>query len=278
MRPFPNLISHSPLVRDTVNYLQAVGGKAPAVRIVDRVMKIRKPEPSFALLLVSDLVERDGRLTIVEDRVELVECHHDHIDLAETDFVVLDVETTGSKAPPCRVIEIGAFRVSGGEVTDRFHTLVDPETPIPPFIASLTGISDAMVADAPKFGEVADDLLRFIGDSVVVAHNAEFDLAFLNHEIGRVYEDYRLGNASLCTVQLSRGLISEIENHKLNTVADYYSIDLVNHHRASDDAHATAKIFVNLLKELELIGVSNIGAARRLSRKKKYATESTAAA
>lgn len=278
MRPFPNLISHSPLVRDTVNYLQAVGGKAPAVRIVDRVMKIRKPDPSFALLLVSDLAERDGRLTIVEDRVELVECRHDLIDITETDFVVVDVETTGSKAPPCRVIEIGAFRVSGGEVTEQFHTLVDPGTPIPPFIASLTGISDAMVADAPKFPEVADDLLRFMGDSVIVAHNAEFDVAFLNHEIGLVYEDYRLGNATLCTVQLSRGLISEIENHKLNTVADYYSIDLVNHHRASDDAHATAKIFVNLLKELELIGVSNIGAARRLSRKKKYVRESTAAA
>ncbi len=278
MRPFPNLISHSVLVRDTVNYLRALGGKAPAVRIVDRVMKIRNPEPSFALLLVSDLVQRDGRLAIVDDQIELIECRQDQIDLAETDFVVLDVETTGSKAPPCRVIEIGAFRVSGGQVTEKFHSLIDPETPIPPFIASLTGIDDMMVSDAPKFSAIADNLLKFIGNSVVVAHNIEFDLGFLNHEIGRVYEDYRLGNPTLCTVQLSRGLISEIENHKLKTVADYYAVELINHHRAGDDAHATAKIFVRLLRELELIGVNNIGAARRLGRRKKYVGESTAAA
>jgi len=241
-------------------------------------MKIRNPEPSFALLLVSDLVQRDGRLAIVDDQIELIECRQDQIDLAETDFVVLDVETTGSKAPPCRVIEIGAFRVSGGQVTEKFHSLIDPETPIPPFIASLTGIDDMMVSDAPKFSAIADNLLKFIGNSVVVAHNIEFDLGFLNHEIGRVYEDYRLGNPTLCTVQLSRGLISEIENHKLKTVADYYAVELINHHRAGDDAHATAKIFVRLLRELELIGVNNIGAARRLGRRKKYVGESTAAA
>ncbi|MFL6468335.1 MAG: PolC-type DNA polymerase III [Pyrinomonadaceae bacterium] len=278
MPPFPNLISESTLVTHTIQYLQAVGGKATAVRIVDRVMKIRRPDPGFALMLVSDLVERDKRLSICEDVVEFVDCGHDHIKLSDAEFVVLDLETTGAKAPPSRITEIGAYRVRNGEVTDSFHSLVNPEMPIPAFIISLTGISDAMVAGAPKFAEVADAVLNFIGESVLVAHNARFDLGFLNYEIGRIYEDCRLGNPSLCTVQLSRGLISEIENHKLKTVANYYSISLENHHRAADDAHATAKIFVNLLSELKMIGVSNLGAARQLSRKKRYAEPNAAAA
>jgi len=278
MPPFPNLISESILITHTIQYLQAVGGRASAVRIVDRVMKIRKPDPSFALSLVADLVTHDRRLSICDDVVELADCSHDHIDLNEAEFVVLDLETTGAKAPPSRITEVGAYRVQGGEVTESFPSLVHPEMPIPPFIIGLTGINDSMVAGAPKFAEIADDVLKFIGESVIVAHNARFDLGFLNYEIGRVYEDCRLGNPSLCTVQLSRGLISEIENHKLKTVAKYYSIDLVNHHRAADDAHATAKILVNLLIELKTIGVSDLGAARRLSRKKRYVEPSAAAA
>ena len=278
MRSFPNLISDSVLISHTIQYLQAVGGKASAVRIVDRVMKIRKPDPGFAAILVSDLVERDSRLSMTDDVVELVDGRHDHIALDDADFVVIDLETTGAKAPPGRVTEIGAYRVRCGEVTGEFHTLVNPEIPIPPFIVALTGISDTMVATAPKFAEIADNLLKFIGDSIVVAHNASFDMGFLNHEIGRIYEDCKLGNPSLCTVHLSRGLISEIENHKLKTVANYYAIDLVNHHRAAEDAHATAKIFLNLLTELKTIGVNDLGAARRLARKKRHVEQNAAAA
>jgi len=278
MPPFPNLVSESLLISDTIKYLQAAGGQATAVRVVDRVMKIRRPEPGLARRLVSDLAERDSRLSMNGDVVELVDNKYDHIDLHEAEFVVLDLETTGAKSPPSRIMEIGAFRVRNGEITDKFHSLLNPEMPIPEFIGALTGIRDDMVADAPKFAEIAEDLMRFIGESVLVAHNADFDLGFLNYEIGRVYKGYHLGNPSLCTVQLSRGLISEIQNHKLKTVANYYSIDLVNPHRASDDAHATAKILLNLLQEMKAIGVDSFGVARRLSKKKPYVRESTTAA
>src|SRR5829696_3199712 len=125
MPPFPNLISETILVTHTIQYLQAVGGKASAVRIVDRVMKIRKPDPGFALMLVSDLVACDPRLSMCDEVVELVDGAHDHIDLDDAEFVVLDLETTGAKAPPSRITEIGAYRVRGGEVTEEFHTLVN---------------------------------------------------------------------------------------------------------------------------------------------------------
>lgn len=267
MPPYPNLFCETLLICETIAYLKSIGGKASAVRVVDFVMKIRKPEPNLARLLVADLIDRDPRLRLNGDMVEFIGLNHEKIDLFETGFVVFDLETTGAKAPPCRITEIGAYRVRNGRVEEEFHTLVNPEMLIPPFIVGLTGISDQMVKNAPKFAEVAASFMDFIGDSVLVAHNARFDMGFLNHEIGRVYEDYRVGNPSLCTVHLSRKLLPNIENHKLNTVANYYSIELLNHHRATDDARATAHIFVNLLKVLQSIGIRDLGAAQSLKKK-----------
>jgi DNA polymerase III epsilon subunit family exonuclease len=268
MTPYPNLISESLLINETIALLRSFGGRASAVSIVDFVMKIRKPDPFLARLLVADLIQRDPRLILNEDMVELIDDGFDKRDLLETEFVVFDLETTGSKAPPCRITEIGAYRVKNCEVIAEFQTLVNPEMPIPWFITKLTGISDEMVRDAPLFGDVVHEFLGFIGDSVLVAHNSGFDMRFLNFEIGRIFGSYRMANPCLCTVQLSRKLLPDILNHKLKTVAEHYSIDLVNHHRASADAFATAHIFVNLLTSLRSNGVNDLGAVRRMSSRK----------
>ena len=272
-----NLISDSLLVLETIDYLVSVGGAAPAARLVDYVMNISDASDEMACSLMEAIVNRDARLRLNGIVVELEEPDHAAIDLCETSFVVFDLETTGAKAPPCRITEIGAYKVENCELVGEFHTLVNPEVPIPPFITSLTGISDDMVRDAPRFSEVADDFLRFIGDSVLVAHNSPFDLGFLNHEISMVHEECRVGNPALCTVQLSRRLLPDIENHKLKTVASYYSVDLINHHRASDDARATAKIFINLLKMLNEQGINDLGAARKFSQRRHYARRKVAA-
>ncbi len=268
MLPSSNLISESILINAAIEYLRSVGNRSTAVKVIDRVMNISRPDHEIARRLAEDLAARDPRLRVTDDIVEYLPVNYDPLELHAATFVVLDLETTGAKAPPCRVTEIGAFKVSDGKVIDDFQTLVDPETPIPAFITGLTGISNEMVATAPKFREISGRLLEFIGDSVMVAHNAPFDMSFLNHEIGRVYEDYRLANPALCTVQLSRRLLPDIENHKLNTVARHYEIDLRNHHRAGDDAFATAHIFLNLLGSLGELGITDYGSARRLSLKK----------
>lgn len=268
MPSFPNLISDSLLVNETIEMLRSFGGRASAVAVLDYVMNIRRADPGLARLLVSDLVDRDPRLQMYEDTVELAPCASDGRMLLESNFVVFDLETTGAKSPPCRITEIGAYRVRNGEIAGEFHTLVNPEMTIPPFIAALTGITDDMVRDAPKFAEVAADFLDFIGDSVLVAHNAPFDMRFLNHEIGRIYEDYRMANPCLCTVQLSRQLLPHIDNHKLKTVAEYYAIALVNHHRASEDAHATAQIFIRLVTQLCTAGLSDLAAIKGLGLRK----------
>jgi DNA polymerase-3 subunit alpha (Gram-positive type) len=231
--------------------------------VVDTIMAINTPPADFARKLVSDLVETDPRLKLTEDTLELIAVNHDSRQLYDTEYVVFDLETTGAKTPPCRITEIGAYRVSNGEIVGEFSTLVNPETLIPPFITDLTGITNSMVRNAPKFREIADDFLEFIGDAVLVAHNSHFDMRFLNHEIGRIYDGYRVANPCLCTVQLSRKLLPHIENHRLHTVAGYFSINIENRHRASDDAHATARIFVNLLLQLENLGVRDLATAKK---------------
>ncbi len=258
-----NLISDSLLVNETIKLLQLCGGSATAVEIVENVMKILKPEPNLAKLLVADLAKNDPRLSLNIDMVNHIPLDHDTRNLFETDYVVFDFETTGAKVPPCRVTEIGAYRVANGKITDEFQTLINPECEIPIFITQLTGISDSMVADAPKFAEIASDLLDFLGDSVLVAHNAPFDMKFLNHEVGMIHQGYRVKNPQLCTVQLSRRLVPHIINHKLNTVAEHFCVNLTNHHRAAADAHATAKIFINLLDDLQSKGVNDLAGARK---------------
>lgn len=269
MPPYPNLISDSLLISETIQLLELHGGRAPAVKVVDYIMKIERPAPDLARLLISDLIDIDPRIQLIEDTVELIRHNSERRKLAETDFVVFDLETTGAKTPPCRITEIGAYRIKNGQIAEEFHTLVNPETPIPPFISQLTGISDRMVAHAPKFADIACDFLDFIGDSVLVAHNAHFDVRFLNHEIGRMFADYRVANPHLCTVQLARKLLPHIANHRLHTVAEYYSIYIQNRHRASDDAFATAKIFVNFLDEMQVRGVHDLATAKKLHGEKK---------
>lgn len=264
MPPYPNLISESVLITETIALLQSSGGRASVVEVVDSVMKINRPEVNLAKLLVSDLAETDPRLLLREETLELVTPKNDLRTLLETDFVVFDLETTGAKCPPCRVTEIGAYRVRNGKIVDEFQTLVNPETLIPPFITQLTGISDAMVRNAPKFRAVAADFLDFIGDAVLVAHNANFDMRFLNHEVGMVYNKYRVANQHLCTVQLSRRLVTNVENHKLSTLSEHFAINIGRHHRAAYDAHATAKIFINLLNQMSELGVKDLEEARKI--------------
>lgn len=263
MPKYPNLISDFLLINETIQLLQSSGGSVSAVKVVDYVMKIRRPSPDLARLLVSDLAEIDPRLQLNGDKLELISIEQKNRRLDETDFVVFDLETTGAKCPPCRVTEIGAFRVRRNKIVDRFHTLVNPEMPIPEFITQLTGINDQMVENAPKFADIASDFLDFIGNSVLVAHNAAFDMRFLNHEIKIIYQNYRIANPHLCTVQLSRKLLPHIENHKLHTIAGYYSIDIKNHHRAADDALATAQIFINLLSELNKNGIFDLAGVKK---------------
>ncbi len=265
MPPYPNLVSDSTLVQDTIDLLTCAGGRAAASEIVDAVFKLSHIDDELAGLLVADLIRNDRRFKIIENNtVELLEDDSHLRLLKELDFVVVDVEATGAKTPPNRLIELGAYRIRGARVVDKFVTLVNPEIPIPRFVATLTGISNDMVRGAPVFADVAPKWLDFVSDSVLVAHNAPFDTSFLNHEISRVYPGHRMVNPHLCTVRLSRRAMPDLSNHRLETIASHFSIPIASRHRAGSDALATAEIFILLLTELEEThGIKDLGAARR---------------
>lgn len=264
MSGYRNLICDTDQVNDAVDFLRSNGGQAEALEVAAHALNIANLNEELAISLINSLVRHDARIIIEGNTVVLDEKFSPKRGLKDSSYVVLDLETTGAKAPPCRITEIGAFKVVNGEISDEYHSLVNPQSPIPEFITQLTGISDQMVKDAPKFSDIAMDFLDFIDDSVVVAHNAQFDLRFVNHEIGLMEPEHRLGNPHLCTVQISRRLVEGVENHRLNTLARHFSVPLLNHHRAKDDAFATAKIFVNLLDMLLENGVEDVETAFRL--------------
>ena len=264
MPPYPNLVSDSTLVQDTIDLLVDSGGRAPASTIVDAIFKLSHIDDDLAGLLVADLVKNDRRFKFLENNtIELQEDDWQSRLLSELDFVVVDVEATGAKTPPNRLIELGAYRIRGGQIVEKFLSLVNPEIPIPRFVMSLTGISNEMVKSAPVFAEVAPRWLDFVSNSVLVAHNAGFDTSFLNHEISRVYPGHRMLNPHLCTVRLSRRVLPDLSNHRLDTIASHFSISIASRHRAGSDALATAEIFLLLLSKLEEEhGVKDLASAR----------------
>ncbi len=174
-------------------------------------------------------------------------------------YVVFDLETTGFSAIKDKIIEIGAVKVQNGEIVDSYSTFVNPKRPIPFDITKLTGITDEMVMEYPDIESVLPRFLEFIGDAVLVAHNAGFDVGFLEQNCR--YQGMDLHFVSVDTLALSRILLPTLSKYKLNLVAKALDISLENHHRAVDDAKATAEIFVKfvqMLKEREITTLKGI--------------------
>lgn len=174
----------------------------------------------------------------------------------ETDFVVFDIETTGFSPVNNRIIEIGAVKVSGGEIADKFSTFVNPDVPIPFEIEKLTGINDSMVIDAPSIEEVLPEFLAFCEGAVLVAHNAEFDMSFIKENAMR--QNLKREFTYVDTVGIARILLPHQGKHTLDAVAKTMGVSLENHHRAVDDAGATAEIFVKFIPMLKENGADTL--------------------
>lgn len=180
--------------------------------------------------------------------------------LREVTFCVVDLETTGgSPANGDRITEIGAVKVRGGEVLGEFQTLVNPRTEIPAFIAVLTGITNAMVGDAPPITAALPSFLEFAAGSVLVAHNARFDVGFLRHMAAEQHLDWPDFEV-LDTVKLARHVVSRDEspNHKLSSLARVFGADTTPNHRALADARATVDVLHGLLERLGGVGVQTL--------------------
>ena len=178
-------------------------------------------------------------------------------DIHFDDFVVLDLETTGLDPVSDQIIEIAAIRFRDGEESDRFESLVNPGIPIPDFITKLTGISDKDVEHAPALDSVFENCLRFIGNSPLIGHQINFDAAFIEYNLRKQNKDYTdwdneaqrfkyLTNLRMDTLFLARIFLPFLQRFRLASVAAHFGIDLEKAHRASDDAFATGRIFLEL--------------------------------
>ena len=182
--------------------------------------------------------------------------------LSVATFVVVDLETTGGSPEDCAITEIGAVKIRGGEVIGEFQTLINPGTGIPPFIAVLTGITDAMVSEAPKIDQVLPTFIEFCGSpesTILVAHNAPFDISFLRAAMlrsGRTWPKYRV----LDTAKIARRVLTrdEVPNNKLSTLAPFFGADSQPNHRALDDARATVDVFHGLIGRVGSLGVQTV--------------------
>lgn len=160
-------------------------------------------------------------------------------------FAIVDIETTGGHASANGITEISVLVHDGQRVIKHFETLINPLQPIPRFITSLTGIDDAMVADAPSFEEIADKLFEILDENVFVAHNVNFDYSFIKHQLKQ--SGYELTSKKLCTVRLARKVFPGLQSYSLGNLCRALNIHIDNRHRAGGDAKATVKLFEYML-------------------------------
>jgi DNA polymerase-3 subunit epsilon len=162
-------------------------------------------------------------------------------------YAVVDIETTGGSPRTSRITEIAIYKHDGKKIIDEYASLVNPEMKIPDFITNLTGISDQMVANSPKFHEIAKDIVKFTEDCIFVAHNVGFDYSITRQEFKNLGYDYR--RPHLCTVRASRYILPGLDSYSLGKLTKTLGIQITNRHRAGGDAYATAHLFTLLNKK-----------------------------
>ncbi len=189
-------------------------------------------------------------------------------NLEDATYCVLDLETTGLSFRTEKITEIGIMKVKNHQVIDEFCTFVNPEKPIPQRVVEVTNITDDMVKNAPTIDEVLPKVLEFVGDSVLVAHNADFDIGFLKHNCTEL--GLQLGNTYLDTLRLAKSLFPEYKKYKLGLIADNLGIKVEVAHRALDDVDTTVKVFNVMLGMLKEKGIVTLDDMDKLSGKTDY--------
>ncbi|WP_018392384.1 PolC-type DNA polymerase III [Bacillus sp. 37MA] len=250
---------HSPMSQmDAVTSVSALVGQAKkwghsAIAITDHAVVQSFPEAYSAGKKNGVKILYGMEANVVDDGVPIAYEDADR-ELATDTFVVFDVETTGLSAVYDTIIELAAVKIKDGDIIDRFERFANPHHPLSATTIELTGITDEMVRDAPDVDEALGDFKEWCGDSILVAHNASFDMGFI--QTG--YEKYgigRIGNPVIDTLELARLIYPDMKNHRLNTLAKKFDVELTQHHRAIYDAEATGYILLKLLKDADAKGI-----------------------
>lgn len=176
--------------------------------------------------------------------------------LNDATYCVLDLETTGISITTEKITEVGIMKVKNGEVIDEFEIFVNPEKPIPQRVVEVTNITDEMVKDAETIDKVFPKILEFVGDSIIVAHNASFDVGFLKHNAKLL--GYEFNNTYIDTLPLAKDLFPDLKKYKLGKIADSLGIEVDVAHRALADVDTTVKVFNVMLKKLKDKGINTV--------------------
>ena len=231
----------------------------PTPAIARRLFGARRHEMPETQVVVRALLSDDPRFVETHDHCwTVLGSPLLHKGLQEATFSVVDLETTGSVIGVDEIIEIGLIQVRGGEIVDRFESLVWTDRPIPPWVARLTGIKNDDLEGAPTFSDLAESLVGFLDGNVFVAHDIRFDLPFLRWEFARRGIG-RPAVTGLCTLQLSRQFWPGLASRSLPDLAQHFGIDHGNPHRAGADAAATAGVLLEALKDSETMGLADLG-------------------
>ena len=264
-----------------VELVQARHGPVPADEAARVLFALRSAPQAIARSLLEDVVVGDVRLAWRGSDVGLASAPGPETLLEHATFVVVDLETTGLAPSSARICEIGAQRVVALELGETFETLVDPGVPLPPFVSALTGITAPAVRGAPRPEHAVRRFLGFAGEAALVAHNARFDLAFLDREVER-FAGQRIAAPVIDTVWLARRLLGERTRRVgLATLARFFGVPTEPCHRALPDARATAEILVHLIGLAQERGARTVAElvelsaprARRLHTKRALVTE-----
>ena len=192
---------------------------------------------------------------LVDDGVPIAYNDRD-LPLEDSTFIVFDVETTGLSAVYDTIIELAAVKIKDGEVIDKFESFANPHHPLSATTIELTGITDDMVQTAPEINDVLHRYHKWVGDDILVAHNASFDMGFLNAGYQKAGIQ-KAANPVIDTLELARLLYPQFKNHRLNTLAKKFDIELTQHHRAIYDAETTGYLLLKMLKDAVEKGITN---------------------
>ncbi len=236
----------------------------PTPAIARRLFGARRHEMPETQVVVRALLGADPRFVQTHDQCWTVQGSRIlQQPLDEATFVVVDLETTGSVIGVDEIIEIGIVVVCGGQIQDRYETLVWSDRAIPPWVARLTGIGNKDLEGAPTFSDVAETVASMLDGNVFVAHDIRFDLPFLSWEFAR-RGVVRPAVTGLCTLQLSRQLWPDLSSRSLPDLARHFRVSHQNPHRAGDDAEATAAVLQAALEDARAMGLDDLGDLFRL--------------
>lgn len=240
-------------------YLLDRPGGAPSHELLDLVFTQPGRDTEFGPHFLRTLLGRDPRFAYRADDDWWVARLNEilAVPLEAARFVVLDIETTGGAADTGGITELAAVRLGAGGVEAEFQQLINPRAPVQPFVTQLTGITDAMLSDQPVVEEVLPRFLDFAGEHVLVAHNASFDLGFLNAAMRR-HLGHPVPQPHLCTLRLARRLVPHLRRRSLDALAEHFGVEIRDRHRALGDARMTADVLVRLLEISARRGVSRL--------------------